>query len=154
MKNLNKVLLVLSGLSSLVLFTACGNSTTAALPSTVCPAGESYVGNSCVANSSITSTIANSCAVSGEAYSANLNECVQQTTNCSGTNGINPSTGQCVSLGGNSAGTANHSPYEGTCQYGYVQTQSGCLAQGQCTLGYGFGYWGGYPYCFQATATQ
>ena len=149
MKNLNKVLLVLSGFASLVLFTACGSSTTTPLASTVCPAGESYIGTSC----QVTSLVSQQQCNVGYAWSANLNECIMQNTSCSGTMGINPTTGTCVSLGGTASATANHSPYQGTCQYNYVQTQAGCLAQGECTTGYGFGYWGGYPYCFQTTAT-
>ena len=85
--------------------------------------------------------------------------CLTQTAQCSqyGVNFGQASNGQCVQgqinttvTTGTTIGTTN------SCQVGYVQTQQmGCLPQGPCASGFGFGFnqQNNQPWCFPATTT-
>ena len=135
MSYFKRVCLILASLGSMALFSACGNSAT-----------------TCVVSTLNTASNPGSCP-SGSIYSTAYSSCLQQTSQCSGNYGIY--NYQCVPINaGNPAAGGNQSPFQGQCSYGLVQTSYGCLQQGQCALGYGFGYWSGTPYCFPSTATQ
>ncbi len=86
--------------------------------------------------------------------------CLTQTAQCSalGVNVGQASTGQCVQ--GQINTTVNTGTTIGTtatsCQAGTVQTQNGCLPQGPCMSGYGFGFnqQNNQPWCFPVTTGQ
>jgi hypothetical protein len=172
MKNFKRVLLVLVGFGSMALFTACGNNTTAAngvggscgsgyiytsnmgcLQQTAnCTGSMALVGGVCqnVSSSLVgtnTGTTAQTCQP-GSGWSATYNQCLPQYGMCTGQYGIYNNA--CVALGSSSTG---HTPYQGSCNSGFVQTSNGCMQQGICSAGYGFAYWGGQPYCFPANTT-
>jgi hypothetical protein len=150
MSNLKRVLLIVVGFGSLALMSACGNtSNTAAAAAAACPSGYTY--NSalgCQYTGVTTGTTTGACSA-GYAWSASYNTCLQQNSACSGIYGIY--NGSCVLLTATNTAATNN-PYQGTCSAGLVQTSYGCLQQGACSIGYGFGYWAGTPYCFPSTA--
>jgi hypothetical protein len=171
MKNLNKVLLVVVGFGSLVMMSACGSSnTTAASTQNSCGSGyvlssqygcvqqtasctgsNAIVGGNCQYVGTVTgstTTTSQSCQ-QGYAWSPTYNSCLQQLNGCVGGYGVYQNS--CVPLG-TTANTTGHTPYQGSCQSGLVQTSMGCVQQGVCNAGYGFGYWGGQAYCFPASA--
>lgn len=156
----------------MAVMSACGSSnTTAANAANSCGSGFIYTSNygcvqqtaSCTGTSGIIngtcqvistqtgSTSTNSCQ-QGYAWSTTYNSCLQQYGTCTGAYGIY--NNQCMPLGTSLANsTTGHTPYQGSCPSGLVQTQMGCVQQGVCNLGYGFGYWGGQAYCFPASAS-
>ena len=149
MSNFKRVCIILASFGSMALFTACGNSATTvpqASQTAVCSGTTTNV-NGCLQ----TTTVNQQGCVAGQAYSTQYQTCLPQIASCSGNYGVY--NNQCVLLAGNgNQNPGSHSPYEGTCSYGLVQTSYGCLQQGQCNAGFGFGYWAGTPYCFPAVS--
>ena len=133
------------GFASLFLLSGCGNSsTTATAASTVCSTGYTYstTYGSCLYTGTTTSTTCSS----GYVYSSTYGTCLQQTTACEGNYALY--NGSCVLYSGTTTTTTS---YQGSCSTGYIQTADGCLTQGACTTGYGYGYYYGQPWCFPAT---
>lgn len=130
------------------------SSTYGCLPQAGCPAGYGSFNNQCVIATSGTS-----CPI-GQVYSAQYgclsqgncptgyalynNQCMyvgSTTMNCP--MGTMLSGNQCVATNG-----MNMNSCQGSCPMGSVQTQYGCLPQGQCTSCYGYQN----RYCISATS--
>ena len=157
----------------MAVMSACGSSNTTPAATTAATCGSGYVytsnygcvqqtaqcsGTNAIINGTCqyvgvttgsTTTNGQTCST-GSAWSSNYNQCLPQYNTCVGAYGVY--NGACVALG-NTSTTSGHTPYQGSCQSGLVQTSMGCIQQGVCQLGYGFGYWGGQAYCFPATST-
>ena len=153
MSNLKVVGFLFLGLIGCAL-SACGSSSsTGTAASTTCATGYTYSATTltCVYTGTTTSTTCSS----GYIYSSTYGECLEQTTSCEGSYALY--NGSCVlySTTTTTATTTSttHSPYQGSCTYGYVQTADGCLTQGVCTVGYGFGYYYGQAWCFPTDTT-
>jgi hypothetical protein len=146
MKNLRVLVNRLASVAGLLLISACGNSsTTASSASTTCASGYTY---SSVYGSCLYTGTSTTCA-SGYVYSSTYGSCLQQTTACEGNYAIYNSA--CVLYNGTTT-TTTTSLYQGSCSAGYIHTADGCLTQGACTTGYGYGYYYGQPWCFPYTA--
>jgi hypothetical protein len=155
MKLLNKLALVVVGFGSLIVMSACGNSNTNAAAATSCGSGYTYSAQyGCQytgVNGVNTGSNSGQTCSQGYAWSTTYTQCLPQTNTCVGAYGIYNNS--CVPLGTATTNTGGHTPYQGSCTSGLVQTSMGCIQQGVCQTGYGFGYWGGQAYCFPATAS-
>jgi len=149
MRNLKVLGFLVLGLAGLIALSGCGNSSTNSAASTSCSTGYTYstVYSSCIYTGTATSTTCSS----GYVYSYVYGSCLQQTTSCEGNYALY--NGSCVLYTSTTTtSTTTTSTYQGSCSSGYIQTADGCLQQGVCTTGYGFGYYNGQPWCFPYTA--
>lgn len=151
MSNLKRVFLILVSFSSMSMFTACGNSAT--VPQASNGGGMAPINGMCttapyltLSNGVCLSTVTNP--TNGGSIAAVNGQCTQSPY-------FTLMNGQCYSNSGGIVNPINpiNGPINGPgiCSLGNVKTQYGCLPQGQCPQGFGFGYWGGQPWCFPQT---
>jgi hypothetical protein len=146
-KKFKRLLLVVAMFAGAVGLSACGGSNTdanAVNAANCTTPGYTYTNGACTYTGGAQTAYGNCTA--GSLYSAQYG-CLPQGSCQSGSAMYN---GTCMYIG-NTGMTGIGGMGMGSCGMGAVQTMAGCLPQGICAQGYGFGYNMGQPWCFPAT---